>query len=59
MTLTLFGTLNAHISFNVQPLHCKCNVMYIHYTVMYFNVSIRYSATLYCSIVNLSLYLCR
>ena len=59
MTSTLFGTLNAHISFNVQPLYCKCNVMYIHYTVMYFNVSIRYSATLYCSIVNLSLYLCR
>ena len=39
MTLTLFGTLNAHISFNV------------HYTVMYFNVSIIYIATLYCSIV--------
>ena len=29
------STLNAHISFNVQPLHCKCLVMYIYYTVMY------------------------
>ena len=28
MTLTLFGTLNAHISFNVQPLHCNVYPLY-------------------------------